>query len=471
MRRSIYIAPVIAIMLALGVAAAGIGIFGDRAQAGVDPAPAGQGATAALWSGSIVLRNDGTEPATVVINFYSTTGDLVKSHALDAPLPSKGSVTVDTESIDDLPNGFVGSAVVSASQPVSATFVGFDVTDNQINPTLSNGFSTGAATMYVPAISHNYADQTSTLAVQNVDSVPAVVTIRYFERFTGMQTTMVTDTIAPNASHFYDSSNLPGDVQLPPPWTGAALVHATGGRVAATVHQPYLSSNKAVAFEGTAVVRSAIYLPSALYQYSTQLQTTHIAVQNTQEDPITLTITFYTTTGQSAGSVTGTIEGLQKQSWNPGSAGIAPGFSGTAVVRATGPVAAVVNIGALNDLSLAYTGQTLGTLRQSLPYIHWSPSSNPKGLRTYIAAMNTDQIAPSDIIIRYYGLDGTLLQAPAFANVPPNAKVNHNPGMFIGDADFVGSVEIESTRTVIGIVNAITGDDTQAESYTSVAIP
>ena len=283
-----------------------------------------------------------------------------------------------TEAISDLPNGFAGSAVVSANQPVSVTFVGFDASDPLINRTIYNGFSTGSDTVYVPAISNSYADQSSTLAVQNVDSVSATVTIRYFERFTGAQTAMVTDTLPPNSSHFYDSGNLPSGQRLPPPWTGAALVQSIGGRVVAVVHQPYLSSNRAVAFEGTTSVGTSVYLPSALYHYAEQRQTTFIAVQNTQGNPITVTTTFYAGDGAVAGEVSGNIDGFQKQSWNPGSAGITPGFNGSAVVRASGPVAAVVNIGSATDLSLAYTGQLQGTLKQSLPFIRWSHSSGAK---------------------------------------------------------------------------------------------
>jgi len=61
-----------------------------------------------------------------------------------------------------------------------------------------------------------------------------------------------------------------------------------------------------------------------------------------------------------------------------------------------------------------------------------------------------------------------LVQAPAFRAVAPNTKVNHNPGMFVGDGPFVGSIEIEGTGQVLGLVNAITVDGTQAESYTSL---
>ena len=461
------------VFLALGLFAIIIGAsvtFWGRAQAGVDAAPA-QGATTALWSGSILVQNNGTGPATVVVNFYSTAGVLVKSYTVPSPVPPKGTVSVDTEAIGDLPNGFSGSAVVSSNQPVNATFQGFDVTNPSINRTLYNGFTDGSNTAYVPAISNAYADQTSMLAVQNVDSTPAAVTIKYFERFTGAQSAVVTDTIPANSSHFYDSAKLPGGQQLAPPWTGAALVQSTGGRIVTAVHQPYLSNNKAVAFEGTASAGAEVYLPSALYEYAPQRQTSFIAVQNTQANPVTVTLTFYSREGTVAGTVSGDIAGYQKQSWNPGSAGIAAGFNGSAVVRATGPVAAVVNIGSATDLSLAYTGQSRGTLRQALPYVRWAPSSDLQGWRTYIAVMNVDGSLPADVTIRYYDQNGSLVQAPSITGVAPNTKANHNPGVFVGDAGFTGTVEIEASRTVVALVNAIRVDGSEAESYTSLPIP
>lgn len=456
----------LAAVLTLGAAAAGA--FWTRSQGAVDAAPGG--ATTALWSSNIIIRNDGTSPATVVVNFYSTTGVLVKSYPLPEPIPPKGEYALDTESVADLPNGFAGSAVVSASQPVSATFLGQDVTNPSINRTLYNGFTSGSDTVYVPAISNNYGDQTSMLAVQNVDPTPAQVTIRFLERFSGAQTALVSVTVPANSSQFIDAANLPGGQRLPAPWTGAALLQATGGRVVAAVHQPYLSSNRAVAFEGTSGVGNTVYLPSALYQYGSQGQTTFIQVQNAQDRPITATVTFYNTNGSVAGSASGAIGPFQKQSWNPGSAAIAPNFNGSAVVKADGNIAAVANITSVTDLSLAYTGQLAGTTRQSLPFIRWASNFEPKGLRTYIAVMNTDAL-PADVVIKYYDKNGGLVQAPSFTAVPPNSKVNHNPGVFVGDAPFEGSVEIEASRTVIGLVNAITSDGTQAESYTSITIP
>ena len=91
------------------------------------------------------------------------------------------------------------------------------------------------------------------------------------------------------------------------PGPGAALVQSRGGRVAAAVHQPYLSSNKAVSFEGSAAIGSEIYLPSALYQYAPQRQTTFISVQNTSGNAETATITFYSSNGAQVGSATATI--------------------------------------------------------------------------------------------------------------------------------------------------------------------
>lgn len=460
-----------AVLFALLAALIASGAFViNRVQAGVFTAP-NQGASSAQWSGSIVVQNHGQSPATVVINFYSTTGVLVKSYPLPSPIPSKGTIAVDTESIGDLPNGFSGSAVVSANQPVSTVLQGFDSTNPAVNRTLYDGFTDGALSVYVPAISNAYADQTSLLAVQNVDNTPASVSIRYFERFTGQQSAIITDTIPPNASHFYDSSALPAAQTLAAPWTGAALLQSTGGRIVAAVHQPYLSSNKAVAFEGTAAVGTEVYLPSALYLYAPQQQTSFIAVQNTQANPIDAAVTFYNRDGSVSGTAGGQIQGFQKQSWNPGSAGIGAEFNGSAVVRASGPIAVAVNIGSATDLSLAYTGQLQGTTKQALPYIRWSPSSNQKGWRTYVAVMNVDQTLPADITLRYYDTDGSLTFANTITNVAPNTKANHNPGMFIGDSTFIGTIEIQATRSVIGLVNAITVDNSLAESYTSIAIP
>lgn len=442
----------------------------QRVQAGVMAQPAA-GAAGGTWSGSIVIQNNGTEAANAVVNFYSTAGVLVKSYLLPAAIPPKGSTVVDTDAIIDLPDGFAGSAIISAAQPVSATYLMIDRSSTVMGRGIYSGIATGATKVYVPAISHNYADQTSVLAVQNVDASTVSVIIRYYDRFTGALTATVGASIAPGASQFFDASSLPGPQQLPPPWTGAAVVEASGN-IAAAIHQPYVMANKVVGFEASAVAGTESYLPSALFQYAWQQQTSFIAVQNTLATPVTVTITFYDRTGSAAGQVGGTIDGFRKLSWNPGSAGVPSGFSGTAVVRASGPVASVVNIGSATDLALAYTGQPMGSLRLALPYVRWSPSTDAKGWRTYIAVMNVDQTAAADVTLRYYDTNGRLVYTQALNGVAPNAKSNHHPGLIVGEGGlFIGSVEVESTRPVVAVINAITVDNTLAESYTANPIP
>ena len=466
----------IILMLGSVLALAGVPFGGSslfsRALASVGAAPHATSAAATAWSGSIILQNHGVEPANVLVNFYSPAGVLVKAHALTSPLPPKGSLSLDTAAIPDLPNGFAGSAVVSSSQPVSAVFIGFDAINPDIDRTIYTGYAEGSTSAYVPAISNAYADQTSTLVVQNVETGPITVSIRYYERFSGSLTATVNDTIPSSASHYYDSGNLPGPQQLPSGWSGAALVQSSGGRLVAAVHQPYLSSGKAVSFEALATVGNAVFLPSALLRYPPQMQTTFIAVQNTQASAVDVKITFYDRAGAAVGSVAGAIEGFRKQSWNPGSAGIAAGYIGSAVVQASGPVAAVVNIGSDTDLAMAYDGVPSGYTKVALPYVRWSPTNDPKGWRTYIAAMNVSQTTPAAITVRYYDASGSLVRSETLNNIAPNTKGNHNPGLFLGEnGTFVGTVEIESSVPIAALVNAITVDGGSSASYTGVPIP
>ncbi|MCX6022882.1 MAG: hypothetical protein NTZ05_14370, partial [Chloroflexi bacterium] len=246
----------------------------------------------------------------------------------------KGSTTVDTDSITDLPAGFAGSAVVNAAQPVTAAYLSVDSGNAAMGRGIFSGSVTGANRVFVPAISNNYADQTSVMAVQNVDSGPVSVAIKFYDRFTGALSATVTDVIAPGASHYYDASSLPGAAQLPPPWTGSAVVEGSGIVIAA-VHQPYISANKVVGFEASTAAGMEQYLPSALFQYGPEQQTSFIAVQNTAANAVTATVTFYDRAGNPVGQAGGGIDGFRKVSWNPGSAGVPAGFTGSAIVRAS----------------------------------------------------------------------------------------------------------------------------------------
>ena len=459
------------LIIAAAVAALAVGGAGTvwQAQAGFVAAPAQGPAATGQWSGTVLLRNDGGNPATVVLNFYHTNGVLAKSYTLPTPIPPKGVLSVDTEAIPELPAGFSGSAVVSSNQPVTATWVGFDATNPAVNRTLYTGFSDGAATVFVPSISNGYNDQTSTLAVQSIDNTQATVTVRFFERFSGVQTAQFTDTIAANASHYYDTSNLPGGQQLPAPWTGSAIIESGSSRLAAAGHQPRLNGAGASTYEGVAAVSTSAYFPSLQYQNGERRTTSFISIQNATNTGSQADVTFFNASGTPAGSTRITLGPYQKQVVTPGSGGANAGWTGTAVVKATAAIAAVVNANG-GDLSSGYAGAGAGATKVSMPYVRWATSGDPKGLRTTIDVMNADQ-QTGDITVRFYDQNGLLVQAPSFRNVAPLARVTVDASAFAGDTGFTGTAEAESTAKLVAAVSIVSVDGAQAESAPGNIIP
>lgn len=456
---------------AAAAAAAVVAVAGAwGAQAGFLAGPAQGPAATAQWSGSIVLRNDGAGPATVVLNFYGINGALIKSFTVPGTIPPKGTASVDTEAVPDLPPGFLGSAVVSSNQPISVTWVGYDPTNPVVNRTVYNGFIDGARTVFVPSVAVGYNDQTSTIAVQNTENTPTTITVRLFERFSGGLAAQFTDTLPPNSSHYYDAANLPAGIVLAPPWSGSALIESTSARLAVAVHQPRLSSQGASAFEGVAGGGTTVYFPSVLYLAGDRGFTTSLAVQNTSNAATNVETTFYNPNGTVAGVARQALGGFQRLNVTPASAGLPAGWSGAAIVRSAAAVAAVATTNGV-ELSTAYPGAVAASRRASLPLIRWSPSSDPKGLRTTVEVMNADPSLAADITVRYYDQAGNLVNAPSFANVPPGGKVFHAAGEFVGDAAFNGTVEVEATRPVVALVSAASVDGASMETYTSMPIP
>lgn len=441
-----------------------------QVQAGFQAAPATGPAASAQWSGSMVLRNDGTAPATVVLNFYAADGALVKSYTVPGTVPPKGTITVDTEAIPELPAGFLGSAVVSSNQPISATWLGFDPGNPEVNRTLYNGFVEGARTVFMPSISSGYNDQTSTIAVQNTENSPASITMRLFERFSGTLAAQFSDTLPANASHYYDVSNLPAGISLAPPWTGSALVESTGARLAVAVHQPRLSSAGASVFEGVAGGGTSVYFPSVLYLNGPRGMTTNLSVQNTANAPANVDVTFYNPNGTPAGVGRVALGPYQKQNVTPAAAGLPGGWSGSAIARSGVGIAAVANTNGA-ELSTAYAGAIVAAPRGSLPLIRWAAPGDARGLRTTIEVLNADPGLTADITIKYYDQGGTLVNAPAFRNVPPAGKVTHSPGEFVGDGAFNGTAEVEASRGVVAVVSAVSVDGASMETYSSMPIP
>jgi uncharacterized protein YcfL len=252
------------------------------------------------WASGIQIQNQSsTNAANVTIEFYwaensgnaSTTP--AKVHTLTIPKGESVSLYVPTQ-IPGLPDNFVGSAVVSADQPVAAILntqrvsTGGDADPKRMGS--ATGVLTPATKLYAPYLRKAYYGRNSYIAVQNTTGSTVNVTVTYYDH-TGVQVDTDTKALTAYSSNiFYQDQN----ADLPADFHGSAIVEGTGN-IAVVVNNANAGTNVSTAgFESYngLVPQDAtkVYMPKLTVNYSKYQSS--FTVQNTGTAAAHMTFTF-----------------------------------------------------------------------------------------------------------------------------------------------------------------------------------
>jgi hypothetical protein len=450
--------------------------------AGILPAAA-QGVKSRPYTSTITLQNPTGQEAAVQVLLYDGSGNsytyatTVAAHA--APVINLATVATTPA----LSGSFSGGMTITSDRPVVAINLMRDsASPNDYDMGIYSGFSSDQVgnMAYLPAMNNAYSDQTSILGVQNIEGTPNAITIRYYNRVGGTLSCTKTDTLPAYAGRQYDASTVSCDSgSLPVGWTGAAVVTAAG-KIATVVHQPYLTQNKAVDFEGSAAGAEKLYLPSAFQTYVGQ--TSNIAVQNVSPSTLSaVTVTFYSTAGAVVGYTRFENMGPNtKASTRPNAAtwwdsGVpVEGYIGSAIVTSPdGPVVAVVNITSVGgaNIAAAFNGVASGCANAAVPYVRWYSAST--AYRTYIAVQNVGEVS-TEVIADYYDRNGNLAGSASIASLAPGSKWNTRvDGTTIPVAqqpDWQGTVVLRATAAnaeISAMVQAKRNDGMQASNFSA----
>lgn len=153
------------------------------------------------YSSSFQVQNlDPEGPARIIVTFYDrNTGDPVGS-PLPREIPAGGSVTFLASDLP-VPNGFVGSAVVSSDKPIAAISNDQTAGDRFMGAS-HDGVINAATTVYVPLAMKNNSGWNTTLAVQNAGSSDSASTrIEFRDTNNNPIATITAPTIKPGASY------------------------------------------------------------------------------------------------------------------------------------------------------------------------------------------------------------------------------------------------------------------------------
>lgn len=300
------------------------------------------------WLSGQQIQNIGTGPATIVFTAYDTAGN--PSPCGSKPAAAGAGVNFSTNECQVGP-GFVGSAVVSAEQPIAA------VVNVANNPTgAAGGMYRGTDGSQVnevisfPLVKANFNGRTTTLYLQNASTSPNTIEV-VFKMRNGQSYTKQYPNVPVNAMVVVS----PADANIPAQQFGGATATGTGVLAGTALeHQTTaLVAENLAAYTGftDASYDSTAYCPLVRNGHSGALQTTGLDVQNVSNSAQKIRVTYTYTIGNGP-TQTKTVESVNAvapgESSNfyaqSGSLGIPAGALGAAKVEGVGggDVAAIV---------------------------------------------------------------------------------------------------------------------------------
>jgi len=407
-------------------------VFGD----GSDP-----------WVAGIQVANLDSQPATVTIEFYNTSGALVYTYVDSTPIAAGDSKTYFVPTIlpDSAATSFRGSAVVSSERNIAAIVnenAGSGANYDQ-PPGILRGSYTGiraaetATTLYMPVALKSYYGFNSQLVVQNAGAT-ADITFEFFDATGASIATYVASSVAANASAIVELDTLtPTTGSIPSGLNGSVKVTSSSNlagmvnNMSGSVLQTY---NALTASDGG----PTLYVPAVFNEYYGYVSS--IQVQNVGSVSTNITVTYSDGIVKTAPAVGPNSSAMFYQ---PGE-GHDSMFNGSATVTssATDVVAVVAQLSSVKAAS--YNAASGGATEIVAPALFKAYY----GYDTALTVMNVGTVA-TDISVSYS--DG--LSASA-TNVQPGKKVQFLQFLEAHAAPWGGSATVTSSAAPItGIVN------------------
>lgn len=436
---------------------------------GVALGVAAQGPSGTWVSGITIQNQSDSDVANITMVFHWAAGTTNEGElAMDpftAAIPAGQAKTWYVPAhIPGLPDGFVGSVVVSSDQAVVANVntqvpSGSGATPDDPNRVAtSSGISDPSTTLYFTQLMNDYWGWDSYIAVQNTGDGEATVVVRYYDETDGSEVTAARDTqtIPAYSTRIFYQQN------LSPSWNGSAVITGTQGLAGITNFYNSGSSKDTAQFHSYNAFSTGgtkLYVPRVVkdyYDYQSGLK-----IQNVGSSATDVTITYYfggnsytqAITGLQPGASAGPYLGDENQV--PVLAGVSG--SGSAVITSSGqPIVATVNED--NRLGLVIAGH------------------EGRGI-TYNAIVDgaqTNAVYFSQVTSRYYGYSGgiqmqnvgtqaatvtAVFSASGFTDVTVQQTVQPNASWSIfapdqiADAGFNGSAVVTADQPLVGIAN------------------
>ncbi|HNS49550.1 MAG TPA: hypothetical protein PKO09_00015 [Anaerolineae bacterium] len=294
--------------------------------------------------------------------------------------------------------------------------------------------------------------------------------IHYYPEGSGTPIDADPITLAGHAAGSLFIGSVPG---MPGTFGGSAVLEANVPIVATAVNIAGEASSYPRplygGFDGSQASQS-FFIPSVLYQAFGQ--TSLLAIQNVESGSIDATLKVYASGAVDPSfQATYTIPGQSSQLVPAADMGLAAGFSGSAVVTATGKVVAAAQ--ETDDSSRgakAFEGVAAEAGATEIYMASMMCRAYAAKQISYYAIQNVGD-SSANVEIDFYNTSGTLLYTATGLSIAKNNKLSKSPCDFVGSAPSlegaVGSAVIRSTNSIPLI--AIGKISTQAKDMTPTA--
>jgi hypothetical protein len=389
---------------------------------------------------SITYQNVGTGTANINFTFHdagsATTVQVTRTLAANA------GDALFLGSLSQLGQGFQGSAVASADQPIVATVVQVPQGNPSVlNRPLSNGFKAGASQLTFATILKSAfgTDDTTQFSVQNASNGAVDLDITLIDT-SGNTIPVERNNVAAGAAVILDAGTLSNITT--PEYNGSAVVTAVAAGTTTPANivgaATELSQNgvKAYAFEAVTTAANTYFVASGLCRLFAGLQETAYAVTNTSlTTPVNVTVTYSDGATDTATLGPGQKKGFlgcgdTNQLHNPPNGT----FDGAATITANGPIAVVAK--KFEDVSgtvfsTAFNGEAAGTDKLALPYVRWTDDAHynnvDKRQRTFIAISNVGNAAVGPVTVKYIDRAGSVVGTHTIASIAAGGKATSRP--------------------------------------------
>jgi hypothetical protein len=288
------------------------------------------------------VQNVGTADASVTVQYVR--GSDGNNYTAPAVTIKPGAAqTFDQHDLTQLGTKFIGSAVVTANQPIVASVM--QVGETYRNMMGYNGFTGGSTKVSMPLIMANNSGYYTGYQVQNVGGSSATINITYGTNLAagGFVPTNETATLAPNESKTFQ--------QIGGQWTGTYVGSATitsNQPIVAIVNQVKMTAPVlGTAYDGFNPDAATAKVSMPLVMNANSTLYTGFQVMNVGTSATTITVTFSPNTGGGyvPASETATIDpgnsynSIQAAKWGSNK------YIGSAIVTAGagGKIVAIVN--------------------------------------------------------------------------------------------------------------------------------